>query len=240
MYSVALFPFFGNTSTMSLRMYCLGLFNDYYMDLRRELIPLLPGMLMSLLSVLGLISDDDLKAKIFDTLERLLKATGRRYFIGAVWMSILKHPRCRSSGLHILKEFVLPMKMLADEESLESSHGFSDIEDDLLAEAGSAAIARKRAASQEKSRKEIERRSNSVPRNRESQTLKVQVDEEEEMTPLVRKPSVEDVMRVEPPAAGTSKTVASLLGVPQQSNLIFKPMSPKMPRGTPIHLPSES
>ena len=95
---------------------------------------MVPGLLISLLTVFGITNDEDLKARIFDTFENLKRSTGRKYFIGAVWMTILKHPQCRTPGIHLLKNFIPPMKLMADEDSMESSHGFSDIEGELLAE----------------------------------------------------------------------------------------------------------
>jgi hypothetical protein len=44
-------------------------------------------------------------------------------------MTILKHPQCRTPGINILKSFIPPMKLQADEDSIESSHGFTDEED---------------------------------------------------------------------------------------------------------------
>lgn len=51
LYSVGLIPFFAQTGSTDLRVMLLDIFNNYYMDLGRELIPLLPGLLISILPV---------------------------------------------------------------------------------------------------------------------------------------------------------------------------------------------
>ena len=51
LYSVGLIPFFAQTGSTEYRIMVLDIFNSYYMDLGKELIPLLPGMLISILPI---------------------------------------------------------------------------------------------------------------------------------------------------------------------------------------------
>lgn len=51
LYSVGLIPFFAQTGSIEYRTMILDIFNSYYMDLGKELIPLLPGFLISVLPV---------------------------------------------------------------------------------------------------------------------------------------------------------------------------------------------
>ena len=48
---------------------------------------------------------------------------GRRYFLGSVWMAILRLPRCRSAGIKYLAKCIPKMTADADDDDEE------DIED---------------------------------------------------------------------------------------------------------------
>lgn len=131
LYSVGLFPFFAQTSSTVLRTTLLEIFNNYYMDLGKELIPLLPGLLISVLPVRQETLDEQFRNTIDDTFNRLIDITGRRYFVGSVWMCVLKFDRCRTPGMSLLQKIVPYMKFTPEEEELEESHGFSDEEEEL-------------------------------------------------------------------------------------------------------------
>lgn len=98
------------------------------MDLGRELIPLLPGLLISILPVYQETLDEVFKKLISETLLNLQKAAGRRYYIGSLWTCILRFERCRTPGIKLLQKIIPFMRFLAEEEELDESHGFSDEE----------------------------------------------------------------------------------------------------------------
>ncbi len=52
---------------------------------------------------------------------------GRRYFLGAVWMALLRIPRCRTSGIKYLSKFI--PKLTADEDEEEEDLDDSDEDD---------------------------------------------------------------------------------------------------------------
>ena len=52
-YSLSILPYFTHTSVTEHRLMCLTLLNDYYLDLGFELIPMLSGILKSVLPVYG-------------------------------------------------------------------------------------------------------------------------------------------------------------------------------------------
>lgn len=106
LYSVGLFPFFAQTNSTELRLMLLEIFNNYYMDLSKELIPLLPGLLISILPVRQETLDEHFRKMIDETLDNLLNTTGRRYFIGSVWMCVLRFDRCRTPGMTMLQKII--------------------------------------------------------------------------------------------------------------------------------------
>lgn len=55
----------------------------------REIIPSLPGLLLCLLPGLD-DNNEALLKKLNQTLDQLFKAAGRRYFIGSLWMAIMR------------------------------------------------------------------------------------------------------------------------------------------------------
>lgn len=118
LYSVGLIPFFTQTGSTEYRIMVLDLFNNYYMDLGKEIIPLLPGILISILPVHQETLDEQFRKHIEETLDNLLVAAGRRYFVGSVWMCVLRFEQCRAPGIKLLQKILPYMKFMAEEEEL--------------------------------------------------------------------------------------------------------------------------
>lgn len=112
----------------------LNLLNDYYLDLGRELIPMLMGFMKALLPVYSETNEETLHREIEKFMNRLLKKAGRRYVISTIWSSILRFTDCRPAGMKFLGKMIDKMEFIKEEEEYESSHGFSEEEEEVRKE----------------------------------------------------------------------------------------------------------
>ena len=63
----------------------LDLVTEYYFPLKLELIPCIPGLIVSILPGLEE-RDAELEKKVLYTLDKAGECVGRKYLIGAIWM----------------------------------------------------------------------------------------------------------------------------------------------------------
>ena len=63
-YSLSILPYFTHTSVTSHRLIILNLLNDYFLDLGRELIPMISGIVKALLPVYSETNEEGLKSLI--------------------------------------------------------------------------------------------------------------------------------------------------------------------------------
>jgi len=94
-YSVGLFPFFPNASS-KVKFVFLELINNYFIPLKRDLIPCLPGLISSLIPGLEETSSEQLTKELHKTFNKIMEVVGRRYFIGTLWMAIFRIQRGRA------------------------------------------------------------------------------------------------------------------------------------------------
>lgn len=134
-YSVSLLPHFVHTSNFEQRVMVLRILNNYYLDLGKELIPMLPGILKALLAVYSTTINTQLIALLELTLSKLLTVVGRRYVVGCTWSLILKYRDCKQSGIKFLSKVIDRMEYIKGEEEFEEERGFEDLEMELLEEA---------------------------------------------------------------------------------------------------------
>ena len=111
-YSVSLLPHFVHTSNFEQRVMILKLLNSYYMDLGKELIPMLPGLLKSLLSVYSSTINTQLIQLIEVSLSKLLISVGRRFVVGCTWSLILKYKDCKQAGIKFLSKVIEKMECI--------------------------------------------------------------------------------------------------------------------------------
>lgn len=97
-------------------MSILRILNNYYIELGKELIPMLPGLLKALLSVYSATINAQLMHLIETTLEKLLVAVGRRYVVGCTWSLVLKFKDCKQSGIKFLSKVIEKMDFIQGEE----------------------------------------------------------------------------------------------------------------------------
>lgn len=77
MLAVGLFPFYQNAS-FRVKEQFLKLISEYFVPVKRDLIPCLPGLLLCLLPGLD-DNNEKIKKELFDVLDQLFKSVGRRY-----------------------------------------------------------------------------------------------------------------------------------------------------------------
>jgi hypothetical protein len=130
-YSVAILPHFVHTNNPEQRFLILKMVNNYYLDLGRELIPMLPGLLKSLFAVYSTSINSHLLVCIEYTLKKVLAAVGRRYVIGCTWSLVQRYKDCRAGAIKFLSQVIDKMEYIRGEEEFEESRGFSDIEREL-------------------------------------------------------------------------------------------------------------
>ena len=92
----------------------LKIINKYYLDLGKELIPVLSGFMKSILPVYTGTLDQNLISFIEITLNRLLSSVGRKYMIGVIWSSILKYNDCKEGGIKYLSKIINKMDFIKD------------------------------------------------------------------------------------------------------------------------------
>ena len=69
----------------------LDLIEDYYLPLGRNLIPCIPGLVISILP--GLEEQNELLQKrVYHILDKAGEAVGRKYLLGAIWMVLTINP----------------------------------------------------------------------------------------------------------------------------------------------------
>lgn len=115
-YSLSLLPHFVHTNNFEQRLSILKIINSFYMDLGKELIPMLPGLLKALLSVYSATINPQLMNLIEVTLEKLLNSVGRRFVVGCTWSLILKYRDCKKAGLLFLSRVIEKMEFIKGEE----------------------------------------------------------------------------------------------------------------------------
>ena len=67
-------------------------------------------------------------------MNKLLAKAGRRYVISSLWSSVLRFSDCRAAGIKFLAKMINRMEFIKEEEEYESSHGFSEEEEELRRE----------------------------------------------------------------------------------------------------------
>ena len=68
----------------------LDLYREHYFPLKKQLVPCISGLVLSILPGLDEANEGFLK-KVYETLDDLSSSVGKKYFIGAVWMvNVLK------------------------------------------------------------------------------------------------------------------------------------------------------
>ncbi len=87
--------------------------------------------------------DEKLKKRISQTLLKIAKSAGRKYFIGALWMAILRSQRARNEGIKMLAS-LLPKLPNTDEQQMSDD----DMDSDNEKEMGSAEIKDKKTFEQ--------------------------------------------------------------------------------------------
>ena len=125
-YSLTLLPHFAHTNNFEQRLMILRLINHYYLDLGKELVPMLPGLLKALLAVNSTTINPQLLQLIEVTLSRILMYAGRRYVVGCTWSLILRYKDCKQSGLKFLSVIID-----RGEKDQDESRGFSEFQTDL-------------------------------------------------------------------------------------------------------------
>lgn len=115
-YSVSILPHLVHTSDTKQRHDILRIINSYYIDLGKELIPMLAGMLKSLFSLYVLTINPQTLHLIEVILHRILLAVGRRYVIGVTWSLILKYRDCKEGGIKFLSRVIDKMEYIKGEE----------------------------------------------------------------------------------------------------------------------------
>lgn len=90
--------------------------NDYYLDLGLQLIPMLMGIIKSLLPVYNETTDKTLKQEIENFINKLLIKAGRRYVISSIWSCVLRFGECRTAGVKFLGQLINRMEFKKDEE----------------------------------------------------------------------------------------------------------------------------
>jgi hypothetical protein len=126
-YSVSMLPHLVHTNNSEQRLLILSMINNYYIDLGKELIPMLAGLLKSLLSVYSTTINPQLVISIEFLLQKILLTVGRRYVIGCTWSLILKYKDCKEGGIKFLTKVIDKMEYIKGEESFDESRGFSDL-----------------------------------------------------------------------------------------------------------------
>ena len=126
-YSVSMLPHLVHTNNCEQRLLILSMINNYYIDLGKELIPMLAGLLKSLLSVYSTTINPRLVLSIEFLLQKILLMVGRRYVIGCTWSLILKYKDCKEGGIKFLSKVIDKMEYIKGEESFDESRGFSDL-----------------------------------------------------------------------------------------------------------------
>lgn len=125
---MSILPHLVHTNNFEQRLLILRIISSYYLDLGKELIPMLPGLLKSLFAVYTTTINTQLIQLIKHILSRILESVGRRYVIGCTWSLILKYKDCKEAGIRFLSEVIDKMEYIQGEEDFEESRGFSDIE----------------------------------------------------------------------------------------------------------------
>lgn len=101
-YSLSILPYFTHTTSTPHRLTVLKMLNDYYLDLGLQLIPMLMGIVKSILPVYNETTDKQLKQEIENFMNKLLQKAGRRYVISSIWSCVLRFSDCRTAGVKFL------------------------------------------------------------------------------------------------------------------------------------------
>ena len=72
----------------------LELYQKYYYPLKKQLIPCIPGLVVSILPGLDE-QNEELQKKVFASLDQACESAGKRHFIGALWMVWFIHLEIR-------------------------------------------------------------------------------------------------------------------------------------------------
>lgn len=110
-FSVGLFPFF-HYASFQVKPKILELYKNHYLSLGKELIPCLPGLVVSVLPGLDEQNEEVQKGVLF-ILDELLSQTGSpKEFIGCLWMALMRVPSVRTASIKYLTRRQ-KMKLLA-------------------------------------------------------------------------------------------------------------------------------
>lgn len=99
-FCIGLFPFFQYCS-IQIKPEFIKLIQVNLLDGGPELIPMLPGLITSLLPGLDE-QDESLQKMVIRTFQGLTSSVGQKFFIGHIWLSILKNPKVRGAGIKYL------------------------------------------------------------------------------------------------------------------------------------------
>ena len=89
---------------------------------------MLPGLLKSLLSVYGLVTNSHLITLIEMALFQILDKVGRKFVIGCVWSLVLRYKACKQPGIKFLSMAIGKLQHLEGEEEGSEERGFSDLQ----------------------------------------------------------------------------------------------------------------
>ena len=79
----------------------LDLIETHYFPLKHNLIPCMPGLIIAILPSLE-DSNEDLQKRVFGTLDKAMSCVGKKFFMGSIWMALLRCPKARLGGLKYL------------------------------------------------------------------------------------------------------------------------------------------
>ena len=102
LFCIGLFPFFQNCS-IQVKPEFIALIYENFLQMGVELIPMLPGLVTSLLPGLEE-QDESLQRKVLKVLDGIKQSVGQSFIIGAVWIAVLKTPKVRMAALKYLNK----------------------------------------------------------------------------------------------------------------------------------------
>jgi len=130
LYSFGMFAFYANASNQVKRQ-ILEIVRIFYLPIGRDLIPALPGLVLALVTGIEENNQEVLK-DLHKTLDKLEETAGRRYFLGAFWLALIRNKRGRAAQIKYLAKKI--PKILTHDEDDDFS------EDDLIAVSISCAL----------------------------------------------------------------------------------------------------
>lgn len=99
-FSIGLFPFF-QYCLIQVKPDFLRLISDNFLIMGVEMIPMLTGLITALLP--GFEEQDEvIQRKVSQMFDEIKNNVGTRFFIGSIWLSILRNPKVRQPGIKYL------------------------------------------------------------------------------------------------------------------------------------------